>query len=146
LTQATAKGTRFFTLDNAGDTPVTRHRLYELVNELVIDDPSNDGTFMDYERFFEQLFVPFYWRWADCQFLAAREDEWAGLTNVQLRAGERAEFGVTVVKRDFWRQGIARVLKLLALQRLHTLGIKAVSTGNDPTNTSILRLNRSLGF
>lgn len=139
------EGIRFFALAEVEDTPDTRVRLYELVREGVIDDPSNDGTFMDPEEFSDRLFEPFYWRWAECQFLAAVGDEWVGLTNLQLPASG-AQFGVTVVKRAFRRRGIARVLKLQALQYLHDRGTVSVTTRNDPRNTAVLRLNRGLGF
>jgi RimJ/RimL family protein N-acetyltransferase len=146
VAEAAASGIRFFTLYEAGDTPTVRFKLYELVREGVVDDPSNDGTFMDYESFSEQLFEAYYGRWSECQFLAAEGDAWVGLSNVQLRDGNRAEFGVTVVKRGYRRRGIARALKLLALQYLHERGVRSVRTRNDPTNAAILRLNRALGF
>ena len=146
LAEVAASGIHFFTLDAVGDTPTSRFKLYELVRGGVIDDPSNDGTFMDYEAFSEQLFEAYYGRWSECQFLAADGDTWVGLSNVQLREGNQAEFGVTVVKRGYRRRSIARVLKLLALQRLHERGVRSVRTRNDPTNAAIVRLNRALGF
>ena len=47
---------------------------------------------------------------------------------------------------EFRRRGIARVLKLQALQYLHDRGTVSVTTRNDPRNTAVLRLNRGLGF
>lgn len=138
-------GLRFFTLATAGDSVESRSRLYELVREGVVDDPGSDGTFLDFEEFSEQLFEPFYWRWAECQFLAELGDEWVGLTNLQLR-DTGAEFGVTVVKRAFRGRGVARVLKLLALDHLLKQGIGSVLTRSDPRNSAVLRLNRRLGF
>ncbi len=138
-------GLRCFMLETAGDSVESRSRLYELVREGVVDDPSNDGTFMGFEEFSEQLFEPFYWRWAECQFLAAVGDEWVGLTNLQLR-DSGAEFGVTVVKRAFRGRGVARVLKLLALDHLRKQGVRLVLTRNDSRNSAVLRLNRRLGF
>lgn len=143
---AAATGIRCFTLDAVGDTPASRFKLFELVREGVVDDPSNDGTFMDFEAFSDQLFEPYYGRWSGCQFLAANGDAWVGLSNVQLRDGNLAEFGVTVVKRGYRRRGVARALKLLALQYLHERGVRSVRTRNDPTHEGILRLNRGLGF
>lgn len=146
LARANAAGIRFFTLDAAGDTLDHRRKVFELVREGVVDDPSNDGTFMDFEEFSEHLFGAYYWRWSDAQFLAAAGDEWVGLTNLQLREATRAEFGVTVVRRGYRRRGIARALKLLALDYLRRRGVRSVHTRNDPTNTPILCLNRDLGF
>lgn len=138
-------GVRFFTLAEVGDSPESRRRLYELVFEGVVDDPSNDGTFMEFEEFSENLFEPFYWRWAECQFIAAVGDEWIGLTNVQVRE-DGAVFGVTVVKRSFRGRGVARALKLLALDYLWTRGVETVETRNHPSNEAVLKLNRRLGF
>ena len=138
-------GTEFITLADAGDSIEARRRLYELVYEGVVDDPSNDGTFMEFEEFSESLFEPYYWRWADCQFIAAAGDKWIGLTNLQLR-DDGAVFGVTVVKGDFRGRGVARALKFLALDYLWKSGIETVETRNHPTNLAVLKLNRRLGF
>lgn len=136
---------RYFTLAAAGDSVESRSLLYQLVREGVLDDPGGDGMFLSLEAFSDQLFEPYYWRWADCQFVAAAGDEWVGLTNLQLRdAG--AEFGVTVVKRAYRRRGVARALKLLALAYLRDQGASSVVTRNDPRNEAVLRLNRRLGF
>lgn len=139
-------GVRFLRLAEVGDTPQTRLRLYELVREGVVDDPSNDGTFIEFEEFSDRLFEPYYWRWADSQLIAATSDEWVGLTNLQLRERDVADFGVTVVKRAYRGLGIARALKLLALWHALELGVVSVRTRNDPRNSPILKLNRRLGF
>lgn len=138
-------GLRFFTLEAAGDSVASRARLYELVREGVVDDPGGDGMFLGFDAFSERLFEPYYWRWAECQFLAAAGDEWVGLTNLQLR-DEGAEFGVTVVKRAYRGQGVARALKLLALAYLGSQGWSSVVTRNDPRNEAVLRLNKRLGL
>lgn len=143
---ATPEGIRFFSLMDVGDTEDSRLRLYELVREGVVDDPSNDGTFMSYEQFSAELFEPYYWRWAECQFLAADGRNWVGLVNLQLREGGAAEFGVTVVERAYRGRGIARALKLVALAYAHGRGITHLATRNDPRNEAIVRLNCSLGF
>lgn len=115
------------------------------MREGLVDDPASDGTFLSCEEFSERLFEPFYWRWAECQFLAAAGDEWVGLTNLQLR-DEGAEFGVTVVTREFRGRGVARALKLQALAYLRRQGVASVATRNDPRNEAVLRLNTRLGF
>ena len=140
------KGIRFFTLDGVGDTQEVRFKLYQLVREGVVDDPSGNGTFMDYEAFSEKLFEKYYWRWRDSQFIAAVGTDWIGLTNLQLRAEDKGQFGVTVVKRAYRRQGIAKVLKLLALRHAHDQGVRFIGTRNDRGNIPIIRLNRALSF
>lgn len=138
-------GIGFFTLASVGDSNDTRSRLYELVREGVVDDPSNDGTFIGFTEFSERLFELYYWRWAEGQFLAALGGEWVGLTNPQI-LDDGALFGVTVVKRAHRGKGVARALKLLALRYLRDAGVTTVVTRNSARNEAVLRLNRGLGF
>lgn len=146
IARATAQGIRFFTLSDAGDTLEARFSLYELVREGVVDDPSNDGTFMPFDDFSQNLFEPYYWRWANSQFLAAHSRTWVGLVNLQVREDGYGEFGVTVVRRAYRGKGIARALKLMALSHAHGLGLTCLRTRSDTRNAAILHLNRALGF
>jgi RimJ/RimL family protein N-acetyltransferase len=139
-------GLRPFTLLEAGRDARARKALYELVRLGVLDDPGEDADFVPFERFDAELFEPFYWRWADTQFLAAAGNRWVGLVNLQFRAAERAEMGITVVRRAYRRRGVARALKVLALARAQESGVDRVTTWNHVGNIPILRLNASLGF
>ncbi len=139
-------GLRRFTLRDAGSGPQVRRELYELVRLGVVDDPGEGADFLPFERFDAELFEPFYWRWADAQFVAAEGERWVGLVNLQLRTAEQAEMGITVVRRGYRRRGVARALKALALRRAQERGVAAVVTWNHVGNTAILALNASLGF
>lgn len=139
-------GLRVFTLRDAGRGVEVRRALYAMVREGVLDDPGDEHGFMDFEPFDAELFEPFYWRWADAQYLAADGEVWVGLVNLQLRRPERAEMGITVVRRAYRRRGIARALKVLALGLAQERGVTSVVTWNHVQNTPILRLNASLGF
>jgi len=139
-------GLRSFTLLDAGLGPRARRELYQLVRLGVQDDPGEGAGFLPFERFDEELFEPFYWRWADAQFLVADGERWVGLANLQLRTVERAEMGITVVRRAYRRRGVARALKVLALRRAQERGVERVATWNHVGNTPILELNASLGF
>lgn len=139
-------GLRRFTLLEAGQGPHARKALYELVRLGVLDDPGEGTDFVPFERFDAELFEPFYWRWADAQYLAADGARWVGLVNLQLRTEERAEMGITVVRRAYRRRGVARALKVLALARAQESGVDRVTTWNHVGNIPILRLNASLGF
>ncbi len=139
-------GLRRFTLLDAGSGPQVRRGVYELVRLGVVDDPGGDADFLPFERFDAELFEPFYWRWADAQFLAADGERWVGLVNLQLRSDEQAEMGITVVRRAYRQRGVARALKVLALRRAQEQGVDAVLTWNHVGNTPILDLNASLGF
>jgi GNAT superfamily N-acetyltransferase len=142
----TRLGLRPFTLLEAGRGPRARRALYELVRLGVVDDPGEGTGFVSFERFDAELFGPFYWRWADAQHLAADGARWVGLVNLQLRTAERAEMGITVVRRAYRRRGVARALKVLALGCAQERGVTRVTTWNHVGNIPILRLNASLGF
>lgn len=141
-----ARGYEFFTLAQAGNGPDARRRLYELVREGVLDDPGGDGAFMTFQAFDARLYEPYYARWAASQFLSALGGEWVGLVNLQPRTAERAEQGITVVRRPHRGQGIARALKLLSLRHAHDSGIRRIVTRNHVDNVAMIALNRSLGF
>lgn len=139
-------GLRRLTLLDAGSGPRVRRELYALVRLGVVDTPGEDGVFVPFERFDAELFEPFYWRWADAQFFAADGERWIGLVNLQLRTAERAEMGITVVRRAYRRRGVARALKVLALRHARERGVDEVATWNHVGNKPILDLNTSLGF
>jgi RimJ/RimL family protein N-acetyltransferase len=139
-------GLQLLTLREAGHGIETRRALYELVRLGVLDEPDGEHGFVPFERFDAELFEPFYWQWADAQYLAVDGNVWVGLVNLQLRRPERAEMGITVVRRAYRRRGIARALKVLALRLAQERGITSVVTWNHVENTPILRLNASLGF
>lgn len=138
-------GLRVLTLREVGRGLQTRKALYDLVRLGVLDEP-DDHAFVPFESFDAELFEPFYWQWADAQYLAADGDVWVGLVNLQLRRPERAEMGITVVRRGYRRRGIAWALKVLALRLAQERGVVSVVTWNHLENTPILRLNASLGF
>jgi GNAT superfamily N-acetyltransferase len=141
-----AQGLRCFRLSDVGRGIEVRSSLYQLVRLGVLDTPGGEDDFVSFESFDAELFEPYYWRWADAQILAADGDLWVGLSNLQLRELERAEMGITVVRREYRRRGIARALKVIALSQARALGIVSVVTRNHPDNEPILRLNASLGF
>jgi GNAT superfamily N-acetyltransferase len=140
-----AQGLRSFSLEDAGRGIEARRALYELVRTGVLDAPGGDD-FVSFESFDAKLFEPYYWRWPDIQILAADGDDWVGLSSVQLFEPHVAQLGITVVRRDFRRRGIARALKVLALSHVQARRIPSAITRNHPSNEPILRLNTSLGF
>lgn len=62
------------------------------------------------------------------------------------QADERSLFGLTVVTRAHRGKGLARALKLLALEYAQSCGVDTIVTENHPENAPILRLNKTLGF
>ena len=53
---------------------------------------------------------------------------------------------MTGVKRSLRGQGLGRALKLAGMRAVYAAGGRTLKTCNDPANTLMLALNRSLGF
>ena len=56
------------------------------------------------------------------------------------------EVGLTGVRREHRRQGIAAALKFHTLSYAKEHGFQAIETGSDSANEAILALNESVGF
>ena len=54
--------------------------------------------------------------------------------------------GLTAVKREFRRKGIAKTLKLENLKWVRDQGYKVVKTWNNSQNKGMLAINEALGF
>lgn len=139
-------GYRFFTLAQTPDDDLTRRKLYALVREGVTDTTGFSGEFEDYEVFVERIYVRSYWQHAESQFLAAHGDQWVGLSSFVRETGGRGRFGLTAVTRPHRGHGLARALKVLALEYARASGVRTVVTDNHPDNVAIRELNKTLGF
>ena len=56
------------------------------------------------------------------------------------------EVGLTGVRREYRRQGIAAALKFHTLSYAKEHGFQAIEPGSDSANEAILALNESVGF
>ena len=84
----------------------------------------------------------------DAYFLAKDGDRWVGVSYLTKMDGDphTLEVGLTGVRREYRRRGIATALKLRTIGFARNHGYHAIETGNDSTNQPILALNRSVGF
>ncbi len=139
-------GYRFFTLAQTPDDDTARRKLYALVREGVTDTTGFSGEFESYEAFLERIYIRSYRQHAESQFLAACGDDWVGLSSFVLESPEQGKFGLTAVTRPHRGLGLARALKVLALEYARANGVRTVATENHPDNVAILELNRTLGF
>ena len=73
---------------------------------------------------------------------------YVGLSYLQAMDGDpdTLEVGLTGVRREHRRQGIAAALKFHTLSFAKENGFQAIETGSDSTNEAILALNESVGF
>lgn len=121
-------------------------RLYELETRLVGDVPAVDReTPPPYDRFVETLtaddLVP------DAYLVAIRDGAYVGQTSLWAATEpSEAHHGLTGVRRELRRLGVARALKIAATLRAIELGYRTLTSDNDDLNVPMIALNRSLGF
>jgi GNAT superfamily N-acetyltransferase len=121
-------------------------RLYELNRRLSPDIPGNGDTFPPYEVYAAEV-VGADWFRRDTQYVAADGDRWVGLAGVGVRPAEgTASHEFTAVDRGYRRRGAARALKARAALDARAAGLRRLVTGNDETNTAIIRANHALGY
>jgi GNAT superfamily N-acetyltransferase len=84
----------------------------------------------------------------DGYFLAVDNGEFVGVSNVwRCQASpEDFEVGLTGVRREYRRRGIALALKLCAVRYTKEQGIKTLKTWNEINNRAMLSINEALGF
>lgn len=82
----------------------------------------------------------------DAIWIALNGTRSVGLANLQLRAGHTAVNGYTGVHAGNRGRGIARGLKLRAVEWAREQGIRYIYTGNDVENRPMLAINRELGY
>lgn len=143
-----ASGIRLATFaDLRAADPAFFDKLYDLVDEVHLDVPSPDpATSVERERWIERVknnpsLMP------EGYFIAVDEGRFVGLST--LFRAELEDFfytGLTGVRRDYRRRGIALALKLKALDYARAIGCPLVKTWNASTNTGMLAINAALGF
>ncbi len=81
-------------------------------------------------------------------FLAKVGEEYVGQCVLHRQIGMEGSLrhGLTGVRREYRRRGIAMILKVTALRWAKEAGYRAVRTWNDSTNEGMLAINRKLGF
>jgi mycothiol synthase len=115
-----------------------------------------------YERFGRQVLADFATRaalhvsredwqahWAsDPMFLAVHDGEVIGCAGLDRDPDQpaRAEHGLTAVRRDWRRRGVAAFLKRHALHWAAVHGLTEVSTWTQRDNDAMRRLNEALGY
>ena len=128
--------------------PDYRRKLFDLEFSAGADAPSPDApTKPDFESwqktFFERPnFTP------EAHLVALAGDEYIGMNSLNVTEDEAGVLynGLTGVRREYRRRGIARALKVKNLLWAKRNGFEVVKTWNDATNEGMLELNTALGF
>ena len=126
--------------------PDWKRRCWELDWEIVRDIPSSDApTRPTIERYSCDLedpaFTPESW------FIAHCAGKWVGMSTMSTDPSTPGTFytGVTGVRRDYRRQGVATAMKLRGIEYVRAQGGKIIETDNEENNP-MLDLNLALGF
>jgi len=127
--------------------PEMRRNLHALFSEVRLDVPRHEpATPIDFETWLGFIFddpnlLP------DAYFVALDGEEYVGLTNLwRSEAGPELYTGLTGVRREYRRRGLALALKLRAVRYALEHGCPAIRTDNESTNAPMLAVNDQLGF
>jgi GNAT superfamily N-acetyltransferase len=131
----------------AAQEPDWKHKLWQLQGDLFLDVPGPDPITIDsFEVYQERELGSPNFR-IDGQFIALDGDHWVGMTALWTTEADREKLftGLTGVRREYRRRGIATALKLRAIDFAKRYGAKTIETGNDEGNP-MYQINLRLGF
>jgi GNAT superfamily N-acetyltransferase len=140
-------GIEILTLKELETDPDRDRKLYDLDWELSQDVPHTEPlTRTDYE-----LWVKMHLRnpnlLPEGYFLAVHNGEYVGLSALWLNQATPDLFtGLTGVRREYRRKGIALALKLRAVRYARERGAPLIRTWNEIGNRGMLSINERLGF
>lgn len=127
--------------------PDWKKRVYSLENELEVDVPrANPFVPMPFDDYCRRKFEGPEFS-AETVWIALEADEWLGMTELLLSKGDpsKAHTGMTGVRRQARRKGVATALKLRALAFAESSGVNTVQTDNEESNP-MFQINLALGF
>ncbi len=124
------------------------YRLFELDNTLWRDVPKPDPytpiTFEEYKRshFKSPTLMP------DAYFIAKDKEFYIGRCCLHISKASPQDLyqGLTGIRPEYHRRGIAMALKYKAIEYAKNYGYKTIKTWNDSINTGMLAINEELGF
>ena len=142
------QGIRLTPLSELTDDPDYTHKLYELEKELGKDVPHVDVyTPVSYEVYVKRFLqspdlFPQAW------YIALDEDRYAGTSALWKSQGNPKELytGLTGVRREYRRRGIALAIKLKTLAFAKSQGYHVIKTWNESNNRPMLSINEQLGY
>jgi RimJ/RimL family protein N-acetyltransferase len=147
LEGAEAKGIRFSSLAEAGDTREARERLWALERTVALDIPGGSEASIRPFDVWEQQVVHSGHYLAEGQLVAPHDDEWIGMAALlDYPESETMYHGITGVLVAWRGKGVATALKALAIRLARARGAKILRTNNDAENAPMLVVNRKLDY
>ncbi|MEI6308935.1 MAG: GNAT family N-acetyltransferase [bacterium] len=142
-----AEGFQIRSFRQLEEDPQRNRKIYDLASEVVEDMPLPEKATPFSPEYFESWFqdpalLP------DGYLLMVRGERYAGLSDLWTIPDQpdRLRQGLTGVRRDCRRMGIALALKLAGIRFCQTYGATRITTSNEIHNQPILALNERLGF
>lgn len=143
-----AQGIRLLTFaELQREDPDWARKLHALKTVLDRDVPSPDEvTETDFDTWLQRTLnnpnlVPDGW------IIAVHNGEYVGESSFNTtQAGDFLEVGLTAVRREYRRRGIALALKTRATTQAARMGYKSLRTWNATTNEAMLAINIRMGF
>jgi L-amino acid N-acyltransferase YncA len=145
-----AHGIRLVSLKELMDDPKCAEKVFELERDLLGDVPFPDRytpESLDFETFYKRTFenpdfLP------EAFFIALDGDRYVGTSALWKSQAAPREFytGLTGIRREHRRKGIALALKLKGIAYAQAKGYKTIKTWNESNNRAILAINERLGF
>src|SRR6185369_4496627 len=124
-------------------------KLYELTTLLSQDDPAR-GPFVPpaYNPREALMWMEMKYVLPEAYFIAKRGDEYVGVSDVSLFEAMPGGLtqGLTGVKRDYRRRGLATALTLHGIAYAQSHGYQLMQTFIKPQQAAIRALNEKLGF
>lgn len=142
-----AEGITIKTLDELADDPERNRKAYELEADVLPDVPGNeDFTPPGLETYEKQVINAPMLKKGIYLVAVDSDGTYAGMTCLWAdRASDMLFTGLTGVRREYRRRGIAAALKTRAITWAKTTGCSRINTDNADTNP-MLQLNYRLGF
>lgn len=145
VNQCRSTGIKFTTLADIQDEEAEK-KLYELYVETSKDNPGQYGNVSPFEEWKKAFFQADLYR-AEWIIIASRGNDFAGFTQLLKTDEDGVVYtNYTGVKNDYRHRGIAKSLKVIAINAAKAEGVQTITTDSEENNAPMQHINQSFGF